>query len=231
VDSLGQRLAEIESRISAAAIAENRLREDIELIVVSKNHPFTMAVDLLNLGVRSLGENRDQEAKPKSLEVAEAMSDSKIDYKWHFIGQLQSNKVRSALSYASVVHSLDRVSLLDALIRVTDEQLKPLDVFIQLNLTQDESRGGIEPKNLLSFAEKVLQAKNLNLLGVMGVASLDKEPQIDFATILEASNQLVKLEPRAKFISAGMSEDFEIAIGFGATHLRIGSAITGKRVI
>jgi uncharacterized pyridoxal phosphate-containing UPF0001 family protein len=65
----------------------------------------------------------------------------------------------------------------------------------------------------------------------MGVASLDKEPQIDFATILEASNQLVKLEPRAKFISAGMSEDFEIAIGFGATHLRIGSAITGKRVI
>jgi pyridoxal phosphate enzyme (YggS family) len=163
--------------------------------------------------------------------VAEAMSGSKIDYKWHFIGQLQSNKVRSALSYASVVHSLDRASLLDALIRVTDEQLKPLDVFIQLNLTQDESRGGIEPKNLLSFAEKVLQAKNLNLLGVMGVASLDKEPQIDFATILEASNQLVKLEPRAKFISAGMSEDFEIAIGFGATHLRIGSAITGKRVI
>lgn len=231
MDSLGQRLAEIESRISAAAIAENRLREDIELIVVSKNHPFTMAVDLLNLGVRSLGENRDQEAKPKSLEVAEAMSDSKIDYKWHFIGQLQSNKVRSALSYASVVHSLDRTSLLEALIRVTDEQLKPLDVFIQLNLTQDESRGGIEPKNLVSFAEKVLQAKNLNLLGVMGVASLDKEPQVDFATILEASNQIVKLEPRAKFISAGMSEDFEIAIGFGATHLRIGSAITGKRAI
>lgn len=231
MDSLGQRLAEIESRISAAAIAENRLREDIELIVVSKNHPFTMAVDLLNLGVRSLGENRDQEAKTKSLEVAEAMSDSKIDYKWHFIGQLQSNKVRSALSYASVVHSLDRASLLEALIRVTDEQLKPRDVFIQLNLTQDESRGGIEPKNLVSFAEKVLQAKNLNLLGVMGVASLDKEPQVDFATILEASNQLVKLEPRAKFISAGMSEDFEIAIGFGATHLRIGSAITGKRAI
>ena len=229
MSSLAERLAEIENRIHDAAQKASRVREEIELIVVSKNHPAQLAIDLINLGVRSLGENRDQEAKPKSLEVAEAFSNSDVEYQWHFIGQLQSNKVRSALSYSAVVHSVDRQSLLDALIKSSIELSKPLPVFIQLNLTQDSGRGGIEPKNLLSFAERVLAAPGLRLLGVMGVASLDQAPEHDFATIRAASDDLQSLAPEAKFISAGMSEDFEAAIGFGATHLRIGSAITGKR--
>jgi pyridoxal phosphate enzyme (YggS family) len=229
LSSLAERLAEIENRILGAAQKVSRAREEIELIVVSKNHPAQMAIDLINLGVRSLGENRDQEAKPKSLEVAETFSQSDLDYKWHFIGQLQSNKVRSALSYSAVIHSVDRQSLLDALIKGSSELPRPMDVFIQLNLTQDPGRGGIEPKNLLSFAERVLVAPGLRLLGVMGVASLDQAPEHDFATIRAASDDLQSLAPEAKFISAGMSEDFEAAIGFGATHLRIGSAITGKR--
>ena len=229
MSSLAERLAEIENRILGAVQKASRAREEIELIVVSKNHPAQMAIDLINLGVRSLGENRDQEAKPKSLEVAEAFSHSDIQYQWHFIGQLQSNKVRSALSYSAVVHSVDRQSLLDALIKSSSELPKSLGVFIQLNLTQDSGRGGIEPKNLLSFAERVLVAPGIRLLGVMGVASLDQSPEHDFATIRAASDDLQRLAPEAKFISAGMSEDFEAAIGFGATHLRIGSAITGKR--
>lgn len=230
MSSVAERLADIESRIFGAAQKAERVREEIELIVVSKNHPAQMAIDLINLGIRNLGENRDQEAKPKSLEVAQAFADSSTKYQWHFIGQLQSNKVRSALSYASVVHSVDRQSLLDALIKGVADLPKTLDIFIQLNLTQDPGRGGIEPKNLLSFAEQVLTAKGLNLLGVMGVASLDQAPEHDFATIKAASEDLQTLAPEAKFISAGMSEDFEAAIGFGATHLRIGSAITGIRL-
>jgi len=229
VSSLGQRLAEIESRIDDATSKAGRKRNEIELIVVSKNHPAQMVIDLLELGVRAFGENRDQEAKPKSEEVAALVNGKDYDYSWHFIGQLQSNKVRSALSYASVVHSVDRQSLLDSIIKTTQERVTPLDVFIQLNLTDDPGRGGIEPKNLLAFAEQVLAAPKLNLMGVMGVASLDRAPEVDFETIQRASQALIGVAPLAKSISAGMSEDFEAAIAFGATHLRIGSAITGKR--
>lgn len=229
MSSLAERLAEIEARIRLAANNASRVREDIELIVVSKNHPAQVAIDLIRLGVHSLGENRDQEAKPKAIEVAEALEGSNLDYKWHFIGQLQSNKVRSVLGYASVIHSVDRQSLLDSLIKATPELAKPLDIFIQLNLTNDPGRGGIEPTGLRAFAEQVLRVPNLNLLGVMGVASLDNAPEHDFARIQSASADLQSLAPNAKFISAGMSEDFEAAIGFGATHLRIGSAITGNR--
>ena len=230
MSSLGQRLAEIEQRVNAAAIKAGRDRSEIELIVVSKNHPAQLVVDLLALGVKSFGENRDQEAKPKAEQVAELVVGLNYEYTWHFIGQLQSNKVKSALSYAEVVHSVDRQSLLEAIIKACADRPKPLDVFIQLNLTDDPGRGGIEPKNLLPFAEQVLAAPNLKLLGVMGVASLDRAPERDFETIQRASQNLIGVAPEAKFISAGMSEDFETAIEWGATHLRIGSAITGKRV-
>lgn len=229
MSSLGQRLAEIESRIDSAVKTADRSREDVELIVVSKNHPAQMVVDLLELGVRSFGENRDQEARPKSEEVAALVAGRGYHYTWHFIGQLQTNKVRSALSYAGAIHSLDRQSLLDALVKATTERQTPLDVFIQLNLTDDPGRGGIEPKHLEEFALRVLAAPKLNLLGVMGVASLDRAPEHDFQTIQSASQALIGVAPQAKFISAGMSEDFETAIQFGATHLRIGSAITGNR--
>lgn len=229
MSSLGQRLAEINSRIDAAVAKANRGRDEVELIVVSKNHPAAMVVDLLNLGVLAFGENRDQEARPKAEEVAQLVAGQGFEYQWHFIGQLQSNKVKSALEYANVVHSLDRQSLLDSLIKATAQRQSPLEVFIQLNLTDDPGRGGIEPKNLLAFAEQVLHQPNLDLLGVMGVASLERAPEVDFETIRLASEALKGLAPQAKYVSAGMSDDFETAIQFGATHLRIGSAITGKR--
>jgi pyridoxal phosphate enzyme (YggS family) len=229
VSSLGQRLAEIETRIDSAVSRASRQRDDVELIVVSKNHPAQMVLDLLDLGVRSFGENRDQEAKPKAEEIAELTVGKGLDFNWHFIGQLQSNKVRSALSYADVIHSVDRQSLLDALIKGTLERDDAIGVFIQLNLTDDPGRGGIEPKNLIPFAEQVLSAPKLRLMGVMGVASLDRAPEVDFETIRQASEGLIRIAPESNFISAGMSEDFEAAIAFGATHLRIGSAITGKR--
>jgi len=224
--SLSERLGDARERIANAASAAKRNPEDIKLIVVTKNHPAQLVLDLLELGVRDFGENRDQEAAPKSAEVRAA---SNIEHHWHFIGQLQSNKVKSVVSYASSIHSLDRQSLLDALGKATNERQVPLDVFIQLNLTDDPARGGIQDANLLAFAENVLTHPGLNLIGVMGVASLDNQLERDFGLIREASQKLQTLKPSANLISAGMSEDFETAIAFGATHLRIGSAITGKR--
>ena len=224
--SLAERLADAKERIASAASAAARDVDSIKLIVVTKNHPTQLVFDLLDLGCRDFGENRDQEAGPKAAEVR---ASSEIVHRWHFIGQLQSNKVKSVVTYADSIHSLDRQSLLDSLGKSTLDRSTPLDVFVQLNLTDDPGRGGIQPANLLPFAENVLAHPGLNLVGVMGVAALDNELDRDFGAIRAASEQLRTLKPEACFISAGMSEDFETAITYDATHLRIGSAITGKR--
>ena len=214
-----------------------------KLIVVSKTHPATLVLELMQLGAFDFGENRDQEAAPKSIEVAEAVSLARSenrwhgqDANWHFIGQLQSNKVKSVLRYASSIHSLDRPSLLQALVKeLAKDDLPvraeghPLPVFIELNLTGQAERGGILPENLLAFAEAVLSSSTLKLEGVMGVAGLGVEPAVDFDRIRNCSLQLQTLDPQAKFISAGMSGDYEVAIRHGATHVRIGTSITGKR--
>ena len=228
--SLEDRLNSIHQRIDAAAKAANRSPKEIELVVVTKNHGYELALELLKLGESQFGENKDQEASLKAAQVVENLPSDQTAPTWHFVGQLQSNKVRSMLSYSSVLHSLDRGSLLKELAKQlakTPEQT--LEVFIELNLTDDPNRGGVELQDLTQFTEQVLAVPQLKLLGVMGVAGLDVEPAVDFARILKASQDVQALSKAATFISAGMSGDFEEAIGFGATHLRIGTAITGKR--
>ncbi|WP_246030975.1 YggS family pyridoxal phosphate-dependent enzyme [Rhodoluna limnophila] len=224
--SLRDRYFDVVSRIESAALSAGRDSSEVELVVISKNHPASMVVDLAAMGARNFGENRDQEARPKSEEVSAAGVEG---ITWHFVGQLQSNKAKSALSYAKVLHSLDRESLLTAVAKAAIDLPEPVQVFIQLNLTDDPGRGGIQPARLEEFANRVLSSPNVVLLGVMGVAALDRPPAQDFETIRRASQKLQTIQPSAKFISAGMSEDFEEAIAFGATHVRVGSAITGKR--
>jgi uncharacterized pyridoxal phosphate-containing UPF0001 family protein len=134
------------------------------------------------------------------------------------------------LSYSQVLHSLDRISLLQELTKqLAKNPEQTLEAFIELNLTKDPNRGGIEPKNLIEFSQLVLSSPQIKLLGVMGVAGLGIEPEVDFDRILQSSISLQEISPESHFISAGMSGDFEKAIGFGATHLRIGTAITGNR--
>lgn len=228
MSTLADRLGEVSTRIEKAASLANRSAEDVTLIVVTKTHPADLVVELLGLGVTNFGENKDQEASAKAKLVAELGSQQNPI--WHFVGQLQSNKVKSVLGYAEVLHSLDRQSLLDELNKqLSRVEHKRLQVFIELNLTDDPKRGGIDPNQLLNFADKVLKVENLQLLGVMGVASLGGSAEADFERIAKASQQLQKLAPEARFISAGMSADFEQAIQYGATHIRVGTAITGKR--
>jgi pyridoxal phosphate enzyme (YggS family) len=228
MSTLADRLGEVSARIGKAASLANCSAEDVTLIVVTKTHPADLVVELLGLGVTNFGENKDQEASAKAKLVADLASQHNPI--WHFVGQLQSNKVKSVLGYAEVLHSLDRQSLLDELNKqLLRVEHKRLQVFIELNLTDDPKRGGIDPNHLLNFAEKVLEVENLQLLGVMGVASLGGSAEADFERIAAASQQLQKLAPEARFISAGMSADFEQAIQYGATHIRVGTAITGKR--
>ena len=223
---LGQRYQAIVEAIATAATSANRDPKEITLVVVSKNHPHQLVLDLLELGARDFGENRDQEASVKAKQIAH---ESEMDFNWHFIGQLQTNKVKSVLEYASYLHSLDRASLLDELLKRTAERSIPLKVFVQVNMTEDLERGGVNPVDLMAFAERVLASPGLELVGLMGVGGLDTAPEREFERLALLSNQLQQLAPSADRLSMGMSGDFEAAIAYGATHLRIGTAITGIR--
>ncbi|BDU11027.1 YggS family pyridoxal phosphate enzyme [Aurantimicrobium sp. INA4] len=231
--TLGERVALVNEGIADAAHAAGRNLDDITTIVVTKFHPAQLVRDLYDLGVRNVGENRHQEAEAKSAELAE------LDLTWHFIGQLQSNKARAVRKYAQVLHSVDRPSLVNALANaaMTPEGLPEnnavdvLDCFVQLNLTQDPGRGGVQPADVVELAELVAAQSSLNLLGVMAVAPLDEEPRVAFARVKAASERVQTVIPQASFISAGMSHDYAAAIAEGATHLRIGSAITGNRPV
>ncbi|CAB4671588.1 MAG: YggS family pyridoxal phosphate-dependent enzyme [Actinobacteria bacterium] len=223
---LGQRYQAIVEKIATAATSANRDPKEITLVVVSKNHPHQLVLDLLELGARDFGENRDQEANPKAKQIALETNQA---FNWHFIGQLQTNKVKSVLEYASFLHSLDRNSLLDELIKRTADRAIALKVFVQVNMTDDPERGGVNPAELMAFAERVLSSPGLELVGLMGVGGLDVAPEREFERLAQLSGQLKQLAPGADRLSMGMSGDFEAAIAYGATHLRIGTAITGNR--
>lgn len=223
-DGLAERLRDVDGRIADAARAAGRDPAELTRIVVTKFHPATLVRVLHSLGVRDVGENRHQEAAAKSDELAD------LDLSWHFVGQLQSNKARAVRRYAAAVHSVDRASLVKSLaLPDGPADAPPLDVFLELNLTDDPGRGGVAEADAESLAESVLADPTLALRGVMAVAPLDAEPRAAFAQVRAVSDRIRRLAPDATAISAGMSADFADAILEGATHLRIGTAITGKR--
>ncbi len=223
---LAQRLVEVDQSISQK-LGELGRTDAVTRIVVTKNHPVELALELLQLGVRDFGENRDQEAGPKAQRLAELADVT--DLNWHFVGQLQSNKAKRVVKYANTVHSVDRQSLLDALVAATATLDSELDVFLQVNLTDDVNRGGVNPAELLPMAEQVAKSPGMRLLGVMAVGGLDADPRREFERVAELSTRLLTEHPEANKISAGMSNDYLQALEYGATHLRIGTAITGKR--
>jgi pyridoxal phosphate enzyme (YggS family) len=225
--TLHERLTGVRQEITEAVVAAGRDENSITLIVVTKFHPIELVRNLYDLGVRDVGENRHQDAESKALECADL-----ADLSWHFIGQLQSNKARAVRRYADVIHSVDRPSLVDALAGgdPADRKHPVLDVLVQMNLTSDGARGGASDlDDMLRLAEKISTEESLSLRGIMAVAPLDESPSEAFARVQRASEILTKDHPAATWLSMGMSHDFAEAIAHGATHLRIGTAITGYR--
>lgn len=219
---LAERLTAIDERIADAARAARREPGEITRIVVTKFHPASLVRDLRELGVREVGENRQQELSAKEAELAS------LDLTWHFIGQGQTNKAAAIRRSADVVHSVDRAKFADALHRAAEGD-DVLDVLVQVNLTDDAGRGGVAPAEAAALAEHVLALPSLRLRGVMAVAPLEEEPAAAFERLRVVAGRVRAIEPTASWISAGMTGDFAEAIAAGATHLRIGSAITGPR--
>ncbi|OIH94894.1 MULTISPECIES: YggS family pyridoxal phosphate-dependent enzyme [unclassified Curtobacterium] len=225
-DGLEARVASVRAGIADAARAAGRSVDELTLVVVTKYHPASLVRELAALGVTDVGENRHQEAQAKAAELAD------LPLTWHFVGQLQSKKARQVRRYADVVQSLDRDSVVDAF-APTEAEPSPriLDGFVQVNLTDDPGRGGVQPDDVEAMVARVLATGTIRLRGVMAVAPLDEEPRRAFARLRTVSDRVVSLEPTATDISAGMSGDYADAVAEGATHLRIGTAITGNRPV
>ncbi|GAB3606668.1 YggS family pyridoxal phosphate-dependent enzyme [Conyzicola nivalis] len=222
--SLADRLALVRSAVADAVREAGRAESEVTTIVVTKFHPASLVRELAALGVTDVGENRQQEASEKAAELAD------LDLAWHFIGQLQSKKTRAVLAFASAIHSLDRPSLVTAL----GNALEPgasVDAFIQLNLTDDPARGGVRPVDLEPLAESVLATDGIRMRGLMAVAPLDSDPRAQFARVRKLGERVQRMAPDATDLSMGMSGDYRAAILEGATHLRIGTAITGNRPV
>ena len=199
--------------------------QHVTLIVVTKTFPASDVEILYGLGERNFGENRDSEGAEKSALLPD-------DAQWHFQGGIQSNKLRSIVTWSDYIHSLDEVSHAEKISTLALEMNKKQNCFIQINLDSDQrndTRSGIERSELTRFVDQISQFSGINIVGVMGVGPLNSDPRPAFVELQSASHELQKVVPGATFISGGMSGDFHIALEYGATHVRIGSSILGSR--
>ena len=215
-EEITRNLQGVKERINRAAQSAGRDPADIELIVVTKTFPVSDIEILCDLGETNFGENRDQEAGPK----AEIISAT-----WHFQGQIQSNKIKSICGWADVIHS---ISSEKEILKFAQSERRH-QLFLQVSLDGQEGRGGASPAELAKLADLVNASNNLELMGLMAVAPLGVEPEKAFADLAQLNQGFQHKFPNAKYLSAGMSGDFEAAIKYGATHIRVGSSILGSR--
>jgi pyridoxal phosphate enzyme (YggS family) len=228
-DELRENLEQVQERIEKACQAAGRARDEVTVVAITKTFPVSDVRALAGLGIQDVGENREQELKVKAPDCP--------DLSWHFVGQLQSKKSRSIARYASVVHSVDRSSLVEALSKAAVAEEKTLRCLIQVSLAAygsadaatGASRGGVAPADVPELAAEIATADGLELGGVMAVAPLGSDPEEAFGGLREVASRLRSEHPGADWISAGMTGDLEAAIKHGATHVRLGRALLGTR--
>jgi pyridoxal phosphate enzyme (YggS family) len=232
LDELRANLRAVRERLDAACRAAGRDPGEVAVVAVTKTHPAEDVVRLARLGVTDIGENRDQEAAPKAADVAREGA----TVRWHFVGQLQRNKCRSVVTYADVVQSVDSVRLAHALDEAAQRHRdRPVDVLVQVSLDGDTSRGGAAPGaeaddvQLDHVLAEVERAEGLRLRGLMAVAPVEWEAERAFAELARVAERVRASYPDATVLSAGMSGDVEQAIQYGATHVRLGTALLGNR--
>ncbi|MGB7407590.1 MAG: YggS family pyridoxal phosphate-dependent enzyme [Pontixanthobacter sp.] len=212
-------LAEVRQKIAKTAGIARREAADITLIAVSKMHPAERIVPLLDQGHRVFGENRVQEAQAKWPDLRERYDGVEL----HFIGQLQSNKADDAVAMFDCIHSLDRPSLLKALAKAMDKSGKRVPCFIQVDIGDEDQKGGVAIGDLPDFIAKT-RAADIPIAGLMCLPPADIEPAPFFAMLAKLAD-----EQDLQGLSMGMSGDYPTAIMLGATHIRVGTALFGAR--
>ena len=207
------------------------IARDIKVVAVSKTHPVEAIKYAIEAGIRDFGENYAQELKTK-YELLKQISD--VQPNWHFIGHLQTNKVKYIIPFVKLIHSLDSVHLANEINRQAEKHNRVVDVFVQVNTSGEESKFGCEPKEALPLIEQIGQLPNLRVIGLMTIGSFSTDENTirkEFRllrSIFEESKQKFPELPLTE-LSMGMTNDYMIAVEEGATILRIGTAIFGER--
>lgn len=226
---LKQRLIQVQTRIAAACQKVSRPPEAVQLILVSKTVPAAVLRDALQAGGLIFGENKAQELKHKAVEL----QDTAI--RWHFIGHLQSNKIKDILPSVEMIHSVDNLALAQKLNQRLQEKNQKLAVLVQVNTSYEDSKSGVSPEHALELLKQVSELPQIQLHGLMTIGALSQDEQRVrdcFKRLRELSQQAQQLKLFASEhpeLSMGMSGDFEWAIEEGATLVRVGSAIFGAR--
>ena len=228
--SLSERLADVRERINTAALRSNRAPEEITLIAISKTHPAEIIRAAIDLKITDFGENRVQEAEGKITELGRNSA------RWHLVGHLQANKARRAVGLFDTIHSLDSVELAQRLNRLcVEEGRAELPVLIQVDLGGEETKTGIDPRQLAGLLDALEDCPKLRLAGLMTLPPYFENPDCGrpyFKTLRELRDELQgqgHFGPQSGELSMGMSHDFEIAIEEGATVVRVGTALFGER--
>ena len=217
----------LDARLRRAAVAAGR--DDVPAVVaVTKTWPAGDAAALVRAGATDLGEARDAEAREK---VAALRDAGVADVRWHAVGQVQSRAARSVGRWADVVHSVDRPRLVRALSRAAQEAGRAVSAYVQVDLGEgaDPARGGALGEAVLPLCDEVAGAPGLHLVGLMAVAPRGEDPRPAFDRLAALSARVVGQHPGATGRSAGMSDDLEAAVAAGATVVRVGSALLGRR--
>ena len=222
---VGARLVAVRARIAMACEAAGRSPSEVTLIAVTKTFPASDVAVLAGLGVIDIGENKDQEARAKAAECAAAG----VAVRWHFVGQLQLNKSASVVRYTSVVHSVDRPELVEALARRARAAGRVVTCLVQVRLEDHPGRGGAAPADVPGLADAVAGQSRLVIGGVMAIAPLGAPPRPAFSRLRQVAELVRSAHPGAMMISAGMSGDLDEAVAEGATHVRVGTALLGGR--
>lgn len=223
MSGIAERLDEVTSRIAEAARRADRDPASVRLIAVSKTFPLHVLQEAIEAGVTDLGENRAREFQEKFEVLGERA-------RWHFVGHLQTNKVRSVLG-ADLIHSVDRLGLAETIDRRAGGRGAPQDVLLEVNVSGEASKHGIEPARLVRFAEEVASLSSIRVRGLMTMAPRGRPDEIRyvFEGLRSLSEELQRIVPDAVELSMGMTDDFEVAIEEGATMVRVGRAIFGDR--
>jgi pyridoxal phosphate enzyme (YggS family) len=238
-------LAAVRSRLAVAAEEAGRNVGEIELLPITKFFPATDVAILSRLGCQSVGESREQEASAKIAELARltaasvtsGRTDSR-EVRWHMVGQIQRKKARALARWAHTAHSVDSTQLVTALDRAVAATLaegrrdQPLRVYVQVSLDGDVSRGGVDigtPGAVDEVCARIEASKCLELTGLMGMPPLDWDPDEAFDRLQSEHRRVLESHPNALGLSAGMSNDLEIAVKHGSTCVRVGTALLGPR--
>ncbi len=218
-----ERFARVLERVAAAAERSGRDASDVTVVAVSKTFPADVVSAAIAAGAVDLGENRAQELKQKQTVVAGA--------RWHFVGHLQTNKVRHVVGVA-LVHSVDRFGLGEAIARRASSMGIVQDVLIEVNVSGEENKHGVAPERMTALAEQLLHLGGLRVTGLMTMPPFPKNPEESrphFQRLVALRDELLDRAPGAADLSMGMTRDFEIAVEEGATIVRVGEAIFGPR--